>query len=249
VLVPDCSACDRCASVSFWRVIRRFSWASIHSASSSSCRRRAFFSARTSHSCRCLSSSSHLSSRRAICSLCPGAISSMRSSTVYGRTCFAPITRNKFNAIYNKWRQRIREPDIRIHSNTQAWTKVPEFTSLVGLGELAVPFLLERLRQGDFVAVKVLEAVSRVPSRRLYPNPMPPIGTFGEQDVAQLWLSPQAAALARSQCYADLVASFNNNSPRFIREHCSAAANDMCKEGYQMFWVAPPPCPAGVLVC
>jgi hypothetical protein len=173
----------------------------------------------------------------------------MRSSTVYGRTCFAPITRNKFNAIYNKWRQRIREPDIRIHSNTQAWTKVPEFTSLVGLGELAVPFLLERLRQGDFVAVKVLEAVSRVPSRRLYPNPMPPIGTFGEQDVAQLWLSPQAAALARSQCYADLVASFNNNSPRFIREHCSAAANDMCKEGYQMFWVAPPPCPAGVLVC
>jgi hypothetical protein len=85
-----------------------------------------------------------------ICSLCPGAISSMRSSTVYGRTCFAPITRNKFNAIYNKWRQRIREPDIRIHSNTQAWTKVPEFTSLVGLGELASAFPSGKAEAGRF---------------------------------------------------------------------------------------------------
>jgi hypothetical protein len=93
----------------------------------------------------------------------------------------APITRNKFNAIYKTWRQRIEQADILIRWDTEAPTKVPEFTSLVGLGEPAVPFLLERLKQGDFVAVRAIEAVSRVPSRRLYPNPMPRIGTFGEQ--------------------------------------------------------------------
>jgi hypothetical protein len=56
-LAPTCSDCDRCRAVFFWSIARRFSWARIHSASSSSCSRRSFFSARASCSSLRLSSS------------------------------------------------------------------------------------------------------------------------------------------------------------------------------------------------
>lgn len=160
-----------------------------------------------------------------------------------GRPWFpqAPIARNHFDTIYNKWRQRIEQPDIRLQSDTRAVTKVPEFSSLVGLGEPAVPFLLERLRQGYFFAVPVLEAVSRVPSSRLYPNPMPPVGTFGLQDVAQLWLSPQAAGLAWQQCQVDFYGSLNKCPFWPNIDTCIGLASSMCGESYQKFWATPPP--------
>src|SRR5258708_4138348 len=55
-----------------------------------------------------------------------------------------------FNFMYTKWSERIDKPDLAVTSNTDAWKGVPEFVDLIRPRKLFLPFILERLKAGDF---------------------------------------------------------------------------------------------------
>jgi hypothetical protein len=103
---------------------------------------------------------------------------------------------------YNAFIQRIEQPDIAVRSDSYAaWKEVREFNELTRLGKSYIPYVLERLRAGDFRMVPVIECITNIRSVNLYPSPLPPPGQFGAQDVAALWLA-QGAQFVLNECKA-----------------------------------------------
>jgi len=94
-----------------------------------------------------------------------------------------------FNFTYTRWSERVSRPDVAVSSDTEAWKRVPEFQDLIRPKKLFLPFILDRLRAGDFRLVPAIECITGIDSVRLYPTPMPQVGTFGLQDVAALWVA------------------------------------------------------------
>ena len=135
---------------------------------------------------------------------CPNLISGLPPTTT--NTPIGPsspavidiILRALYNHYYNSWTSRISLPDIASSSSPNPWANVSEFAELVRT-ERFLPYVVEGLRSGDFRLVPVIECITKIDSLRLYPNPMPPIGQFGMQDVAQLWGS-QGGQLYESVC-------------------------------------------------
>jgi hypothetical protein len=126
-----------------------------------------------------------------------------------------------FTVAYTAWSDRISRPDIAIHSNPNVWKTVPEFAELTRAGKLYLPFILEKLREGDFRLVPVIECITRIHSVRLYPNPMPLPGTFGLQDVATLWVT-NGAQVVEAECRAGCAAN--------------AACEQKCSDERQQYW-------------
>jgi hypothetical protein len=126
-----------------------------------------------------------------------------------------------FNLAYNAWAQRIGQPDIVIRSDTNAWRKVPEFVELIRLGKLYLPYLRQKLQAGDFRAVVAIECITGISSVLLYPQTMPAPGTFGTQDVANLWLM-NGGQLIENQCRAACSAN--------------AACEQKCADDRQQYW-------------
>lgn len=121
-----------------------------------------------------------------------------------------------YNHYYNSWKSRISLPDIASSSSSNAWTSVTEFSELVK-NTLFLPNILQSLRQGDFRLVAAIECITGIDSIVLYPNPMPPPGQFGMQDVVQLWISKGGAlyeSTCRAKCAADVVCAQNCSDMR-----------------------------------
>jgi hypothetical protein len=126
-----------------------------------------------------------------------------------------------FNHYYTVWSDRLLQPDIAIRSDPDAWTEVVEFEGLYRPGKLFLPFILERLKAGDFRLVVALECITGINSVRLYPTPMPPPGTFGLQEVAALWAA-KGGQVVETEC----------------RAHCAgdAACEQKCSDERQQYW-------------
>jgi hypothetical protein len=103
-----------------------------------------------------------------------------------------------YDHYHNYWVSRISLPDIASSSSAQVWTETSEFWELVK-SQVFLPNVVQGLRNGDFRLVPVIECITKIDSVLLYPNPMPPIGQFGMQDVAHLW-GLNGGQLYETQC-------------------------------------------------
>jgi hypothetical protein len=149
--------------------------------------------------------------------VCPTTIQPMIPSTTPTAPIFPGLVTALFYNSYIAWSQRIEQPDIAFQSDGIAWKQVREFIPLTALGKLYIPYVMAEMKAGDFRLVSVIECITGVHSEHLYPNPLPPPGQFGLQDVAALWVTSGAAAVenvCKTRCASDLACQDNCEADR-----------------------------------
>jgi hypothetical protein len=104
-----------------------------------------------------------------------------------------------FQRCYEEWQGHVRRPEVRISSRTEDYLRCPAFEKIVELGEPALPFIMEKLRQGDFF---LHHAAGRITGLDIVRERAGQEGSLvGEQGLAELWLrwwQEQQQALRRS---------------------------------------------------
>lgn len=64
------------------------------------------------------------------------------------------LDRLKFNKYYAQWKNECKK--VAVSSNTDDYTKQTGFKDIVNMGSIALPFIREKMRQGDFIITKAV---------------------------------------------------------------------------------------------
>lgn len=95
-----------------------------------------------------------------------------------------------FTSLYAQWQAYINRPQIRLRSNTGAYTDCKPFRDMVALGKPALPLLMEKLKDGNASGWKesqffLWHAVREISGTDL-PKDKP---AEGEQEAARLYIT------------------------------------------------------------
>ena len=59
--------------------------------------------------------------------------------------------KEKFDVLYEEWQRVIQDPKIQISSRPQDYTNNKPYREIIRLGKGALPFILEKIVQGNFL--------------------------------------------------------------------------------------------------
>ena len=66
----------------------------------------------------------------------------------------------RFDALYEEWKKVVASPAVQLSSRPQDYTNNEPYREIIGLGRDALPFILEKLREGEFFMNEAALAVS-----------------------------------------------------------------------------------------
>ncbi|MCP3997914.1 MAG: hypothetical protein GY722_23065 [bacterium] len=93
--------------------------------------------------------------------------------------------RKSFNRLYRKlqWYRRL-SPLVQFSSRTGDYNDCEAFRKIVARGEDFLPFIVEKIEEGDFFLNQAMWEITGVNVRALYPDEK----TVGERTVSRLWV-------------------------------------------------------------
>lgn len=71
-------------------------------------------------------------------------------------------TRERFNALYEEWKEASQHPEVRLSSRPEDYINNEPYRKMVAMGREALPLVIEKLEQGEFLlnqAVADMEGV------------------------------------------------------------------------------------------
>lgn len=99
-------------------------------------------------------------------------------------------TAKAFESLYNEWRKHVGSPETQLASHPGAYTDYPAFRDIIGLGEPALPFLVEKLKHGEASGWKEAQFFLWRAARDISGVDLTPRGkTLGEQDMARRYVA------------------------------------------------------------
>lgn len=67
----------------------------------------------------------------------------------FGAAKGTPMTQEKFQAHYALWQAYISRPEVQLSSKSSAYTDCSTYRAIVGLGPKALPYIVEKMREGQ----------------------------------------------------------------------------------------------------
>jgi hypothetical protein len=61
------------------------------------------------------------------------------------------VTKREFDRAYAKWAKAIQAPAVAASSNPDDYTKIKEYREITKLGKGALPFVVQKMKEGDFL--------------------------------------------------------------------------------------------------
>lgn len=97
--------------------------------------------------------------------------------------------KRKFVILYNQWQNYINKPEIKISSRSQDYTNCKPYKEIVKLGKPALPYLIEKLKEGELTLWKegqfflwyAIRDITGVDLSKKYKS-------FSEQEIAKKYI-------------------------------------------------------------
>ena len=72
-----------------------------------------------------------------------------------------PGTMKKFNQVYKLWVEDRNNPDLQMASNPKDFCRGDAYDEIVGMGPRAIPLLMEKMNDGDFFSLQVVDQIRK----------------------------------------------------------------------------------------
>ncbi len=92
--------------------------------------------------------------------------------------------RKSFDRLYRKLQRYRRSWAVQISSRTEDHNDCEAFRKIVARGEDFLPFIVEKIEEGDFFLNQAMREITGVDVRAFYPDEK----TVGEQSASRLWV-------------------------------------------------------------
>jgi hypothetical protein len=99
-----------------------------------------------------------------------------------------PEVIEEFERHHRAWRSVVDSPEQRLISDTHRLTDHREYQAIVAMGKKALPLVIAKLAEGDFLMVRAAKQITRVNVFKASGKTLQPGELFGEQDEARLWV-------------------------------------------------------------
>lgn len=101
-------------------------------------------------------------------------------------------SKKEFERRFEAWKTYCSRPEIRLQSNTDYYTENEKYRAMIALGKPALPFLMEKLRAGEFFLNK---AVGEIAGFDIAPRDSididewkPGVRAFSAQEISRRWV-------------------------------------------------------------
>jgi hypothetical protein len=94
----------------------------------------------------------------------------------------------EFERHYQAWQSAVDSPTMRLSSDTYELTNHPDYQAIVAMGKKALPLVIAKLAEGDFLMVNAAEQITRINVFKASGKTLQPGEFLGEQGEALLWV-------------------------------------------------------------
>jgi hypothetical protein len=99
-----------------------------------------------------------------------------------------PEVTEEFERHYQAWQSFVDSPKMRLSSDTYQLTNHPEYQAIVAMGKKALPLVIAKLAEGDFLMVNAVEQITRINVFQTSGKTLQPGELLGEQGESLLWV-------------------------------------------------------------
>jgi len=85
----------------------------------------------------------------------------IKSSVQEMARAVSPLIKEEFEKNYGEWQAYRQSPRVKMFSDPAVHCKTPAFDRIVGMGDAAVPLLMEKIADGDFFSYQAFERIQK----------------------------------------------------------------------------------------